>query len=68
MAEEWGVWLALPGLGLVLVGLEVGLLVGDVLEVVEFDAEGFAATEVVEECVVGLLGFGFVLLGEVDEV
>ena len=38
------------------------------LEVVEFDAEGFAAVEVVEEGGVGLLGFGWVGLGEVDEV
>lgn len=38
------------------------------LEVVEFDAEGFAAVEVVEEGGVGLLGFGWVFLREVDEV
>lgn len=41
---------------------------GHGLEVVEFDAEGFAAVEVVEEGGVGLLGFGGVFLCEVDEV
>lgn len=38
------------------------------LEVVEFDAEGFAAVEVVEEGGVALLGSGWVFLREVDEV
>lgn len=33
-----------------------------------FDVEGFAAVEVVEEGGVGLLGSGWVYLGEVDEV
>ena len=41
---------------------------GGVLEVVEFDAEGFAAVKVVEEGGVGLGGFGGVFLREVDEV
>lgn len=38
------------------------------LEVVQLDAEGFAAVEVVEEGVVGLFRFVWVFLREVDEV
>ena len=38
------------------------------VEVVESDAEGFAAFEVIEEGGVGLSGFVLVFLGEVDEV
>ena len=38
------------------------------VEVVEFDAEGFAAVQVVDEGVVGLSCLGGVFLGEVDEV
>lgn len=38
------------------------------VEIVEPDAEGFAAVEVVEEGVVGLGGLFGVFLGEVDEV
>ena len=38
------------------------------VEVVESDAEGFAAAEVVKEGIVGLGGFFGVFLGEVDEV
>ena len=38
------------------------------VEVVESDAKGFAAAEVVEEGVVGLCGFFGVFLAEVDEV
>ena len=38
------------------------------MEIVEPDAEGFAAVEVVDEGVVGLGGLFGVLLGEVDEV
>ena len=39
-----------------------------ILEIVEFDAEGFAAVEIVEEGIIGLVGFGAVFLGEVHEV
>ena len=38
------------------------------VEVVESDAKGFAAAEVVEEGVVGLGSFSSVFLGEVDEI
>lgn len=38
------------------------------VEIVEFDAEGFAAFEVVEEGFVGLCGACWVRVGEVDEV
>lgn len=41
---------------------------GTVLEVVEIDAEGFAAVEVVEEGGVCLAGFGGIFLGEVHKV
>lgn len=39
-----------------------------VLEVVEFDAQGFTATEVIQEGVVCLLGLGLVILCQVDEI
>ena len=38
------------------------------VEVVELDAESFAALEIVEESVVGLGCAGLVCVGEVDEV
>lgn len=41
---------------------------GLVLKIVEFNAEGFAAMEIVEESSVGFLDFGCVLLREVHEV
>lgn len=70
-ASGRGLWLALPGLG-VLVWSEGCLLRGGdevgLLEVVEFDAESFAAAKVVEEGIVGLFCFGLVFLGKVDEV
>lgn len=41
---------------------------GSSLEVVQLDAEGFAAVEVVDEGVIRLFGFVGVFLGEVHEV
>lgn len=41
---------------------------GSSLEIVQLDAEGFAAVEVVDEGVVALFRFVRVFLGEVDEV
>lgn len=38
------------------------------MEVIQLNSEGVAALEVVDEVGVGLVGFGFVRLGEVDEV
>lgn len=47
-------------------GLQTGM--GLVLKIVEFDAEGFAAMKIVEERIVGFLGFRSVLLCEVYKV
>lgn len=38
------------------------------VEVVESDAERFAAIEIVEEGIVGLVGLFRVFLGEIDEI
>jgi hypothetical protein len=50
-------------------GLVAGCRVGDArVEVVEFDSEGFAAFEVVDEAVVRLLSPGGVCVCQVDQV
>lgn len=41
---------------------------GPVLKIVEFDAEGFAAMEIVEESSVGFLDFGGIFLCKVYKV
>lgn len=44
------------------------LVLVHLLEVVEFDSQRLASTEVIKEGCVCLLGLGFVALGQVDKV
>lgn len=66
-ASGRGVWLVLPGLVERKYNYVCKLVINimDLLEVVKLDAKRFASAKVVQEGVIGLLGFGLVALGKV---